>query len=382
MTEASGAVLPPGTDLVRAALEQGGQDLQDIVDLLRDQLGVAMAAITVLDSGTFSFTTVAGGEPFENEHDDAVCRWSMPHDAVFSIEDLAEDPRTVSLPYVDGRLGDLRFYASAPLHSPSTEPRTLAPLEARLLEVLARDVSTILALRLVPVPAGADGSTDDGLVDVARLVHELRNPLLALRGSLQLATDVLRLDPETLEGRMLAMAHRSSGRLEELVDAVLRLASHQEPLLTTVDLDQVVAGVLEGLQETLAATGAQVVVDPLGSVRGDAAQLAVVLQNLVANACKFTRPGTAPTIHLRAVDRGGRRRVEVLDNGSGVPPEQAEAIFRLFHRYSSAEGYGIGLSTVAAVVRTHGGTVGVAPNPDGPGSCFWFELPRQPDATA
>ena len=392
MAEAPGGVVAPAAREVRAALERGGQDLQDIVDVLRDQLGVAMAAVTVLDAGTFFFTTVAGGEPFENEHDEAVCRWSMPHDSLFSIEDLAADPRTASLPFVDGRLGDLRFYASAPLHSPAgtlvgrlclfgTEPRVLAPLEARLLEVLARDVSAILALRLAPEGTGATQTPDEALVDVARLVHELRNPLVALRGSLQLVTDVLHLDPETLEGRMLAMAQRSSGRLEELVSAVLRLANHQEPQLTTVDLDEVAVGVLEGLREKVASAGAQVVVDPLGSVRGDAAQLAVVLQNLVANACTHTRAGVEPLVHVRAVDGPGVRRIEVLDNGPGVPPEHAQEVFQLFHRMSSEEGHGIGLSTVAVIVRAHGGTVGVDPNPWGPGSCFWFELPGGATAT-
>lgn len=378
---------------MRLALEAGGQDLQDLLDLLHAQTGVAMATITVLDSGTFYFTTVAGGEPFETEHDQAVCRWSMPHDRVFCIEDLSADPRTASLPFVDGTRGSLRFYASAPLHAPGgdlvgrlclfgTEARSLAPLEARLLQVLARDVSAIIALRLLaPLNAGA-GAPEAALVDVARLVHELRTPLLALRGSLQMAARALDPDPETVGGRMLAMAHRSSGRLEELVDGVLRLASHQAPALTTVDLDEVLAGVLEGLHDSVADAGAEVVVEPLGSIRGDAAQFAVVLQNLVANACKFTRPGVRPVIRVRSADRPGTRRIEVLDNGPGVPADQAESIFELFTRYSRAEGYGIGLSTVAVVVRAHGGTVGVSPNPDGPGSCFWFELPQSVDPAA
>lgn len=386
-----GAVLeatgPAAAREVREALERGGQDLQDLVDLLRDQTGVAMATITVLDAGTFCFTTVAGAEPFETEHDQAVCRWSMAHDRVFSIEDLSVDPRTASLPFVDGRLGNLRFYASAPLHAPDgdlvgrlclfgTEPRTLTTLEARLLQVLARDVSAIIALRLVDADRDGIATSREALVDFARLVHELRTPLLTLRGSLQMVTDALDLDVETLAGRMLAMAHRSSARLEELVDAVLRLASHQAPEVATVDLDALVSGVLEGMAETVASAGARVVVDPLGVVRGDPAQLAVVVQNLVGNACKFTRPGVRPLVHVRAVDRLGARRVEVLDNGPGVPDEHVESVFGLFQRYSRTEGYGIGLSTVAVVVRGHGGTVGVGPNPDGPGSCFWFELPH------
>lgn len=383
---------------MRAALERGGQDLQDLVDVLRDQFGVAMATITVLESGTFYFTTVAGAEPFQTEHDQAICRWSMPHDCVFNIEDLSRDPRTESLPFVDGSRGDLRFYASAPLHTPGgdlvgrlclfgTEPRELTALEARLLEVLGRDVSAIVALRLGPVggsglpgsPRRSNTQADEDLVDLARLVHELRTPLLTLHGSLQMLSDAAPPEADSLGARMLAMAHRSSRRLEERVDAVLRLASHQPPQLTTVDLDALIAGVLEGMADTVAGAGAQVVVDPLGTVQGDAAQLAVVVQNLVTNACKFTRPGVAPLVRVRAVDVPGARRVEVLDNGPGVPAEDADRIFGLFQRRSSTEGFGIGLSTVTVVVRAHGGRVGVSPRADGAGSCFWFELPERPE---
>lgn len=57
-------------------------------------------------------------------------------------------------------------------------------------------------------------------------------------------------DPETLGGRLLGMANRSSERLEELVEGVLRLAGHQAPQLTAVDLDAVVTEVLEGMAET------------------------------------------------------------------------------------------------------------------------------------
>jgi signal transduction histidine kinase len=149
-----------------------------------------------------------------------------------------------------------------------------------------------------------------------------------------------------------------------------------------VDLDGILTGVLEGLHDTMQAAGAKVVVDRLGSVRGDAAQLAVVLLNLIGNACKFTRRDASPVVHVRAADRPGARRVEVVDNGPGVPPEHTRSVFRLLERYSKGEGYGIGLSTVAVVVAAHGGTVGVVPKPDGPGSCFWFELPQGADAAS
>ena len=68
--------------------------------------------------------------------------------------------------------------------------------------------------------------------------------------------------------------------------------------------------------------------------------------------------------------------IEVVDNGIGVPEDQAERVFEPMVRLDKrVEGMGIGLATCRRVVDAHGGTIGVADGPDGVGSVFWVELP-------
>ena len=135
--------------------------------------------------------------------------------------------------------------------------------------------------------------------------------------------------------------------------------------------------------------GAQITRDPLPEVRGERGQLAQVFQNLLANAIKFTAPGTPPVIHVAASPRGGEWRIAVADNGIVVEPEQAEAIFKMFGRLHAGDTYpgtGIGLALVKRIVERHGGRIWVESAPNG-GSVFVFTLPdrlrtrRPPAAT-
>ena len=357
------------------------EELQEMVDLLRDSTGVDVAAIAVLDGEHLHYPVVAGTDPFVNPVDDAICRHALGVDGVMAIDDLSADERTKSLACVDGRTGAVRFYASAPLHGPEGQPvgrlclfdhqpRTLEAADRRLLGVLARNLDSVLDLRL----REAEPSMPS-IVDTARLVHELRNPLVTLQGSLDMARELVGADEESVEGRLLAMSVRSAHRLGELVDAVLRLARRESPVMGTVDLGEILQQVREDLREQLLENRVRLVDEGLMQVEADPDQMHVVLSNLVSNACKFTRPGVDPQVRLRSLALADRWRVEVDDNGSGVPLEHAEQVFQLFRRFSDVEGHGIGLSTVAAIVQAHGGAVGVEPRPQGPGARFWFEIP-------
>ena len=101
--------------------------------------------------------------------------------------------------------------------------------------------------------------------------------------------------------------------------------------------------------------------------------------NLLGNAAKFVEHGSAPKIHVRSEQRGGRLRLWVEDNGLGVAPEHAERIFRVFERLHAQEAYpgtGVGLAIVRRGVERMGGSCGVEPGP-GKGSQFWIELPMK-----
>ena len=109
----------------------------------------------------------------------------------------------------------------------------------------------------------------------------------------------------------------------------------------------------------------------------DEVRIRQVLYNLVGNACKFTPNGTVTVVVV--VDRTGRLRVEVRDNGPGIPLDQQPALFTRFNQIDNGinrkyGGSGLGLSICSEIVRLMQGEIGVESVP-GEGACFWFEMP-------
>jgi signal transduction histidine kinase len=108
----------------------------------------------------------------------------------------------------------------------------------------------------------------------------------------------------------------------------------------------------------------------------DADRVAVAVRNLVANAVRHAREGGV--VRTRLAIGGGRARIEVADDGPGVPEAAREAVFRRFARSGAAgaegRGSGLGLSIVHDVAHAHGGGVEVGRAPEG-GALFTLELP-------
>jgi signal transduction histidine kinase len=115
-------------------------------------------------------------------------------------------------------------------------------------------------------------------------------------------------------------------------------------------------------------------------VMGDGGMLAQVFQNLIGNAVKFSDGGT-PVVRVRSEPDGEHRvRISVEDDGIGIAPEQADRIFRPFHRLHGDdryEGSGIGLAICRRVVEAHGGRIWAEPRPEG-GTAFRLTLPLAP----
>jgi signal transduction histidine kinase len=119
-------------------------------------------------------------------------------------------------------------------------------------------------------------------------------------------------------------------------------------------------------------------------VHGDHGRLAQVVDNLLANALKFTAPDGSIDVILSV--RGDRARIEVRDTGVGIPPAVHGRLFERFFRASNATeqetpGAGLGLTIVKAIVEAHGGRVGVESS-ERVGTTFSVDLPRVIDRTA
>jgi signal transduction histidine kinase len=147
-----------------------------------------------------------------------------------------------------------------------------------------------------------------------------------------------------------------------------------------VELDDVVARALEALSVAVSETDAVILFDPLPRVRGDEEQLVLLMQNLLSNALKF-RGDAAPAIHVSATRTGDRVRLQVADEGIGIPPEYAQQVFGIFqrlHARSAYEGTGIGLAICQRVAERHGGFIRVVPSPS-PGTTIEVTLPATTD---
>ena len=219
---------------------------------------------------------------------------------------------------------------------------------------------------------------------IATVSHELRTPLTSLGVALDLLLRDLVGPLAPAQRDLVETAKADQDRLKRLVAdlvALARLEAGEGRTFEPVDVTTAVATALDGLR--LPAQEADVELastfgdEPL-VVRGDAQQFGWVLTNLVGNAIRHAPPGTAVTVRGRHDE--GSVRVEVEDEGPGVPAEAAKRIFDPFvqvgtgeHRPGSA---GLGLSIARRVVEAHGGRIWADPHP-GRG-LFVFTLPPEP----
>lgn len=211
--------------------------------------------------------------------------------------------------------------------------------------------------------------------------HDLQTPLRGIAGSAQILE-------RRFGGELNAEAHDlirrivdGTRRMQSMIDDLLqcsRVESRARPL-EPVEIDQVVADVLDVLQTSMLDAGATVRIGELPCVLGDRAQLLQLFQNLIGNAIKYH--GEAPPIISIDASRAGQEWVlSVADNGIGIAAEHHDAIFEIFRRLHTQRSYpgtGIGLALCRRVVHHHGGRIWVESAP-GRGSIFRFTL-KSPD---
>jgi two-component system phosphate regulon sensor histidine kinase PhoR len=215
---------------------------------------------------------------------------------------------------------------------------------------------------------------------VANASHELKTPVAAVRALAETLLTALPDDPEA--GRRFAeRIAREAERLEVLARDLLDLSRVERGTLDVEPVDLVVlAKEVLGDHEELAAER-RVRLDgdlqPQVSMRGDRAQLGLLLSNLLDNALRHT-PAKG-TVCLRLEASESRAVFQVADTGEGIPAGELPRVFERFYRVDKARarqtgGTGLGLAIVRHVAEAHGGTVGVD-SELGRGSTFTVSLP-------
>ena len=200
---------------------------------------------------------------------------------------------------------------------------------------------------------------------VAAVSHELRTPLTSVSGFLELLGD--EEDSLALTGRTyLTAARRGTARLQRIVEDLLLVAQIEADLLELhtepVDLAELAATVVEDAGAAAAEKRVAITLDSEGPLplEADPTRLGQVLENLLSNAIKYTPSGGAVVLSTSGSD--GDRRIEISDNGIGVPHDELGRLFSRFYRASTATrraipGTGLGLVIARAIVESHGGTI-------------------------
>ena len=208
--------------------------------------------------------------------------------------------------------------------------------------------------------------------------HDLRAPLRSVSGFAQVLEEDCG-DALSDEGHeYISRMKRAAGRMSTMIDELLELSRVGGRSLERheVDLSRLAGEVAEELRSGEPARVGEFRIEEGLVVSGDPMLLRLVLQNLFANALKFTRTQARYSIELSSRPEAGRTVYSVSDNGAGFDPEQADQLFRPFgrlHREDQFEGTGIGLATVQRIIHRHGGSVWARSSP-GRGATFSFDL--------
>lgn len=217
---------------------------------------------------------------------------------------------------------------------------------------------------------------------IAMLGHELRNPVMAFKAGLQLLqrqTDVER--KAEIQGRMEVQAHHLARLIEDLLD-VARIDQGKISLKRErVTVQSIIESAVDTSRPKIDAGRHDLTVEaPEAPVwlDGDFTRLSQVVSNLLTNAAKYT-PAEG-TIRLSACVDEARVRIEIADNGIGVPRDMHSRIFDLFAQSKgpddrSRDGLGIGLALVRQLVEMHDGVIELQSEGPGEGSRFILWLP-------
>ena len=214
---------------------------------------------------------------------------------------------------------------------------------------------------------------------LARLAHEIRNPLSSLAIHVQLLEEDVAQAASPLKAQTAGrfeIIRSELQRLENLMRQFLSLAAPSSADLQTVVVSEMVRYVCDLLRPEAAIRHIELGLH-LGEepppITADPAQLKQAVINLIINAIQAVERDGRIEVSVR-VDRGsGICAIRVSDNGPGVPGEKRAAIFEPFFT-TKAEGSGLGLWIVLQIATAHGGTVTIDDRPDG-GAAFTLQLP-------
>lgn len=219
---------------------------------------------------------------------------------------------------------------------------------------------------------------------VANVSHELKTPITSILGFVETLTDGDAITETEEALRFLDIISAQAQRLNAIIEDLLQLSrleqQHDGIVVENCRIEELVAGVKQSLEKKAFEKEITLVDEYHGNPRFTANPnlMEQAMTNLLDNAIKYCPPGSRVEIRFRRTPQSVR--IEVADNGPGIPTEAQGRIFERFYRVDRARsravgGTGLGLAIVKHIAQAHGGSVALE-SVQGRGSTFVFEIPQ------
>lgn len=318
--------------------------------------------------------------------------WAMLHKQHAIVPDIYADPRVPADAY---RPTFVKSLVMVPIRSQSplgaigaywARPHTASDEEVALLQALAN--TTAVAFENVQVYSELESRVAQRTEQLEMLnseleafsysvSHDLRAPLRAINGYAEFLARELEGKMPEKSGRYLDEIRSGVAQMNGLIDDLLELSkvARQTVHREETDLSEMARDTISRLQKSNPDRQVDWVIPARLPASCDASLLAVVLENLLANAWKFSAKKPTARIELGvSAQSDGTPVYFVRDNGAGFNPRYADKLFSPFQRLHSAQefpGTGVGLATVQRIIRRHGGRIW-AEAEVGHGATFFF----------
>jgi signal transduction histidine kinase len=347
-----------------------------LVQIVARLLHAPIAMVTVIDRDRQLFKACIGTDLRENSRALSFCGHTILGEAVMVVPDATLDARFADNPVVT-QLG-IRFYAGVPLRTPDgfnigtlcvydtvARPGGLEEIQLRTLEDLAAITMEAFEARRVAARATRTEAQLRALHEaqgrfVSDASHELRAPLTAIRGNIQLVRRYPEMQQEERDAALLEAA-RGTERLGRLVTDLLALAKGDGTALHVerVALDELMMEAMAEAQHF--RSGVSLEADSIESclLEGDRERLRQLVIILLDNALKYTPTGGRVTASLTF--KAHEAEIRISDNGVGISEQALARVFERFYRAVPSEhdpgGTGLGLPIARQITLAHGGSI-------------------------
>lgn len=209
--------------------------------------------------------------------------------------------------------------------------------------------------------------------------HDLQTPLRHIGNYIEVLKEDLGAKASAEQLEALDVITAGTKRMKTLINDLLAISriGPQSVNLMPVDLDGLIADVLDTLVDEIEEAKAKVIIRPLPTIYADEGKMHLVFQNLICNALKYRSPDRDAEVIVTGEINGNFCLISVKDNGIGIGEEHFSRIFEIFqrlHRNNEFSGTGIGLAICKKIVMLHGGDIWLESR-IGEGSVFYLKLP-------